>query len=160
MTFRLAPWCCAQWILNQRRSTSGIQNPAYSRYRHRQLWGRGAMFQIDDASSLLRTFAAPGCEGSAAILPEIRQIATREWPVTVKGEESKDADMVSWLSAHREARPAGLEALYDTTVSRVYGLALRICRLPQMAEEVTEDVYVQVWKTASTFDPARGRPLT
>jgi len=49
--------------------------------------------------------------------------------------------------------------LYDATVGRVYGLALRILREPQSAEEVTEDVFFQVWREARRYDPARGRPL-
>ena len=118
------------------------------------------MFQIDDALPILPTLAAPGCEGSAAILPEIRQIRARERPVIVKGEDARDAEMAEWLSAIAKLDQRALEALYEATVSRVYGVALRICRLPQTAEEVTEDVYVQVWKTATTFDPARGKPLT
>lgn len=54
---------------------------------------------------------------------------------------------------------AALEALYEATVGRVHGLALRILRDPQAAEEVTEDVFFQVWRQAGRYDPARGRPL-
>lgn len=49
-----------------------------------------------------------------------------------------------------------LQTLYDATLSRVYGLALRITRNKQSAEEVTEDVYWQVWREARYFDPQRG----
>jgi len=49
--------------------------------------------------------------------------------------------------------------LYDATVARVHGLALRILREPRAAEEVTEDVFFQVWRQARRYDPARGRPL-
>jgi len=49
-----------------------------------------------------------------------------------------------------------LQVLYDATLSRVYGLALRITRNKQSAEEVTEDVFWQVWRNARDFDPKRG----
>ena len=53
-----------------------------------------------------------------------------------------------------------LGAFYDATVSRVYGLALRIVRWREAAEEVVEDVYMQVWQQADRFDVSRGKPLT
>ena len=49
-----------------------------------------------------------------------------------------------------------LEALYDELAPRVYGLARSILRDGRDAEEVVSDTFVQVWRTASSFDPARG----
>lgn len=49
-----------------------------------------------------------------------------------------------------------LAALYDATVSRLYGLALRITRVAQTAEEVVEDTYFQAWRQAAAYDAARG----
>ena len=39
------------------------------------------------------------------------------------------------------------------------GLALRILGDAGAAEEVTADVYLQIWRRAVTYDPARGAPL-
>ena len=50
-------------------------------------------------------------------------------------------------------------ALYDQTSSLVYGLALRILGDVADAEEITLDVFTQVWKSASKFDPGRGSAL-
>ncbi len=47
-------------------------------------------------------------------------------------------------------------ALYDKLLERVYGLALRITRCVELAEEVTEDTFWQVWRQAPRFDPVRG----
>ena len=49
-----------------------------------------------------------------------------------------------------------LASLYDETSSLVYGIALRVLRNEADAEEVTSDVYSQVWRNASTFDGSRG----
>lgn len=49
-----------------------------------------------------------------------------------------------------------LAALYDETNHLVYGLALRILGDTADAEEVTLEVYTQVWKSAKHFDPRRG----
>jgi RNA polymerase sigma-70 factor (ECF subfamily) len=46
--------------------------------------------------------------------------------------------------------------LYDRTNRIVYGLALRILRDLSSAEDITMEVYLQVWRTASRYDPQRG----
>lgn len=53
-----------------------------------------------------------------------------------------------------------LAELYDALAGRVYGLALRITRQVQTAEEVTEDAFWQVWRQAPRFDPTRGSVLS
>jgi RNA polymerase sigma factor (sigma-70 family) len=52
-----------------------------------------------------------------------------------------------------------LAALYEMTIGRVYGLALRIARNEAAAEEIAEDVYLQVWKSAASYSQERGHPL-
>ena len=52
-----------------------------------------------------------------------------------------------------------LGRFYDLTVSRVYGVGLRIVRRPDLAEEVVSDVYIQVWREAHRYDAQRGRVL-
>ena len=49
-----------------------------------------------------------------------------------------------------------LATFYDQTSHLVYGLALRILEDTADAEEVTLDVYTQVWRSARDFDPRRG----
>jgi len=46
--------------------------------------------------------------------------------------------------------------VYDAIVPRAYGLIRRIVRDPALAEEVTQDALVEVWRTASRFDKERG----
>ncbi len=45
---------------------------------------------------------------------------------------------------------------YDASSRYVFGLTLRILGDRESAEEVTLDVYVQVWKQASRYSPERG----
>ena len=49
--------------------------------------------------------------------------------------------------------------LYDATVSRVFGLAMRITRQRELAEEVVSDVYMQVWQHADTYSAERGKVI-
>ena len=49
-----------------------------------------------------------------------------------------------------------LADLYDTTAVYVFGILRRMLWSAESAEEVAQEVYVQVWKTAQRFDPERG----
>src|SRR6478609_4313632 len=50
--------------------------------------------------------------------------------------------------------------LYDRTSARIHGMVLRVLRDPGYAEETTQEVFLQAWRTASNFDPARGSALS
>ncbi|KAA1397264.1 sigma-70 family RNA polymerase sigma factor [Aeromicrobium ginsengisoli] len=47
-------------------------------------------------------------------------------------------------------------AVYDLLGASVYGLARRVVRDPARAEEIAQEVFIQVWQSAARFDPARG----
>jgi RNA polymerase sigma-70 factor, ECF subfamily len=47
-------------------------------------------------------------------------------------------------------------ALYDRVTPQVLGVALRVLRDRSLAEEVTQEVLVEVWRKATRFDPERG----
>jgi RNA polymerase sigma-70 factor, ECF subfamily len=47
-------------------------------------------------------------------------------------------------------------SLYDRVTPQVLGVALRVLRDRSLAEEVTQEVMVEVWRKAERFDPERG----
>jgi len=53
--------------------------------------------------------------------------------------------------------PWALVAFIQRFEPRVYGLALRMVGDPGLAEEVTQDAFVRVWRRAASFDPERGQ---
>ena len=55
-----------------------------------------------------------------------------------------------------EGEVAAFEALYDRHRAQAYGLAMRVTRRPGLAEEVTQDAFLNLWRKADQFDPARG----
>lgn len=71
-----------------------------------------------------------------------------------------EAQLCDWIDRIVEHDERALASLYDATLSRVYGLVLRIVRRAALAEEVVEDTYFQVWRQAARFDAQRGRALT
>lgn len=52
-----------------------------------------------------------------------------------------------------------LHALYDRTHRVVFTLIMRICRIRETAEEVTLDVFLEVWRRGSHYDSANGTVL-
>ena len=55
---------------------------------------------------------------------------------------------------------ASFALLYDRTASVVFGIVRRIVRSQEHAEEVTQEVYLEVWRKARNWDPIRGSVLT
>ncbi len=68
-------------------------------------------------------------------------------------------DLATLLQAVKAKNRNAFEMLYDTTVQRVFSLALRITQQQEMAEEVVSDVYLQVWQQADTYVPERGKVI-
>lgn len=50
--------------------------------------------------------------------------------------------------------------LFDRTAGAVFGVVRRVLRDPAYSEEVTQEVLVEVWRTAGRFDADRGKAMT
>jgi RNA polymerase sigma-70 factor (ECF subfamily) len=70
----------------------------------------------------------------------------------------REAALAALVARAAQGDHQALAALYDETSALVYGLALRILRDQQAAEDVTIDVYAQVYQQGSRYDANRGTP--
>jgi RNA polymerase sigma factor (sigma-70 family) len=55
---------------------------------------------------------------------------------------------------------AAFATLYEQTSAHLLGVVLRIHRDRAQAEDVLQEVYVNVWRAAQSFDAAQSQPLT
>lgn len=68
-----------------------------------------------------------------------------------------DEDVMERL---RQGHPDALATLFDRFYRLVLKIALRILRDPGEAEDLMQDVFLEIYKKASQFDPARGSVKT
>ena len=52
------------------------------------------------------------------------------------------------------------EALYDRFSRVLFSIAHRVLNNQEAAEDVLQDVFVQIWEKAALYDPSRGKPMT
>src|SRR3954471_1911101 len=69
-----------------------------------------------------------------------------------------DIDLLMGRVARGDA--SAFEALYDELSSSVFGLARRVVRDPARAEDVTQEVFLEVWRQAARFDSTLGKAKT
>jgi RNA polymerase sigma-70 factor (ECF subfamily) len=78
-------------------------------------------------------------------------------PMT-EARHGSDLDALMRRVARRDAD--AFAALYDQTRSRVYGLVTRVLRDAGYSEETTQEIYLEVWRTAGAYDSAKGSALS
>ncbi len=72
------------------------------------------------------------------------------WP---EGKQPTDAALMERIS---QQDSAALETLYDRYGKPVYSLVLRIAQQPASAEEIVQDVFLQLWRRADRFQITQG----
>ncbi len=69
---------------------------------------------------------------------------------------SQQEDDLRCLRRMRGGDASALSDLYDRYGSLIYSVALRILRSPADAEDAVQQAWVQVWKSAASYDSRRG----
>jgi RNA polymerase sigma-70 factor, ECF subfamily len=74
--------------------------------------------------------------------------------------ERADADLDGLLTLVARGDQVAFEELYERLARPAYGLIRKVLRDPAQSEEVVQEVLLEVWRTASRFDPGRGSAAT
>jgi len=71
---------------------------------------------------------------------------------------AQDQEWAQLIALTAQGDQTALATFYDRTSPQVFGLIYKILNNHEAAEEVTLDVYTQVWRQAHTYDATRGAP--
>ena len=81
----------------------------------------------------------------------------------MRSEQSHDQDvdlLKAVAAAPGDAAETALRQLYDRYRLILFGVLVRILNDREEAEDVLQEVFLQVWRRAADFDENRGRPFT
>jgi len=78
----------------------------------------------------------------------------------VRGDQDTEVGPEVLLGRVARGDTRAFELLFDRVSGAVLGVARRVLRDPGQAEEVAQEVMVEVWRSAARYDPARGSALT
>ena len=79
--------------------------------------------------------------------------ALPDWP-------ERSHELAALLARTALGDRAAFARLYERTSGHLFAVVLRVQRDRAQAEDLLQEVYVNVWRAAAAFDAARAQPLT
>ncbi len=90
-------------------------------------------------------------------MSEMDRLFRRRGPLrAVSTDGSATDELASLLRAAGRGDEVAFRGFYRSVVRLVYGTVLRVVRDPAIAEEVTQEVFVELWRLAPRFDGSKG----
>ncbi len=86
----------------------------------------------------------------------LRRIKSEGKPPIIPGMKSDNSSDTELLQAMRAGDEEALAALYRRRQPGVYRFALQMCGSQELAEDITQEVFMVLIRETHTFDPARG----
>jgi RNA polymerase sigma-70 factor, ECF subfamily len=80
--------------------------------------------------------------------------------VHIGGPASAGPDLQQLLGLVARGDQEAFSRVYDAVCGPVLGLVRAVLRDPAQSEEVTQEVLIEVWRTAARFQPSRGSAMT
>jgi RNA polymerase sigma-70 factor, ECF subfamily len=91
------------------------------------------------------------------VLQEALKFVGRSIDLQPEPAQSADVDLLHAIARGDEA---ALASLYDRYRVILFGLLVRILSSREEAEDILQEVFIQVWRRAADFDESRGKPFT
>lgn len=76
-----------------------------------------------------------------------------------RGKEAEGAHLAELVARSSRGHEDAFAELYDLTSARLYGVILRVLRSADHAAEVTQEVYVEIWRQSARYAPDKGSVL-
>ncbi len=83
-------------------------------------------------------------------------MSKKGYPTAVAHAED---DIDAWLRGVAQGDRAAFRHVYRVASAKLFGISLRICRDRTYAEEALQDTFLDIWRTAGSFDNARGSAM-
>ncbi len=71
-----------------------------------------------------------------------------------------DAALIQAFQRVQHGDQQAFAVVYDRLAPKIFGTVKRVLRDPAMSEEVTQEVFVEIWQQADRFDPQRASIAT
>ena len=75
------------------------------------------------------------------------------------GRQALAARLAGLIALSARGQEDAFAELYDLTAARIHGVVLRVLRSADHAAEVTQEVFVEVWRQAVRYSPEKGSVL-
>ncbi len=79
---------------------------------------------------------------------------------SIHPQPTNTSDLVTLLNAVARQDRDAFSALYDAISPVIFGTILKTIRSREHAEEVTQEVFLEIWRKADDWDPRLGSPTT
>jgi len=90
-----------------------------------------------------------------------RRVAARTCSAPMPTDPAHDLDAeIALLQRVAQGDRVSFETLYDRFSGVLFSTAYRVLNNQEAAEDVLQDVFIQIWEKAPLYDPARGKPMT
>src|ERR1700722_9815353 len=88
------------------------------------------------------------------------ELVTSDMPNGNDSDEIIPASLNDLLGRTAEGDQAAFGELYDQCARRVFGLVRRLLKDAAQSEEVTQEIFLEVWQNARRYDPSKGSATT
>ncbi|MCW2802382.1 MAG: hypothetical protein QOF52_804 [Propionibacteriaceae bacterium] len=80
-------------------------------------------------------------------------------PPPSRGRDAEAEHLIDLITRASRGHEDAFAELYDLTSARIYGLIVRVLRSAEHSAEVTQEVYVEIWRQSARYDSSKGSVL-